>query len=60
MVTQEKLKRINELANKSKTSGLTEAEKQEQMELRKEYIASARSNLEAQLKSIRIKDQDKK
>ena len=34
----EKIARINELAHKSKTTGLTEAEKAEQQALRKEYI----------------------
>ena len=37
-MTQEKIARINELAKKSKTTGLTEAEKAEQQALRREYI----------------------
>ena len=37
-MTKEKIARINELAHKSKTTGLTEAEKAEQQALRKEYI----------------------
>ena len=37
-MTKEKIARINELAHKSKTVGLTEAEKTEQQALRKEYI----------------------
>ena len=35
-MTKEKIARINELAHKSKTTGLTEAEKAEQQSLRKE------------------------
>ena len=35
---KEKLNRINELARKSKEAELTEAERQEQAELRQEYI----------------------
>lgn len=35
---QVKIDRINELAKKSKTVGLTEAEKEEQTSLRQEYI----------------------
>ena len=37
-MTNEKIARINELAKKSKTTGLTEAEKAEQQALRREYI----------------------
>ncbi|MBQ9987223.1 MAG: DUF896 domain-containing protein, partial [Erysipelotrichales bacterium] len=43
--------RINELAKKKKTVGLTEEETLEQDKLRKEYIAAYRRNLEAQLQS---------
>ena len=38
-MTNEKIARINELARKSKTTGLTEAEKAEQQALRQEYVA---------------------
>ena len=44
-MTQEKIARINELAKKSKTTGLTEAEKAEQQALRKEYIEDMKSSL---------------
>ena len=54
-----KLDRINELARKSRTpEGLTEAEKEEQTRLRKEYIALFRGNLEAQLQNMVIVDPD--
>lgn len=39
---QRKIDRINELAHKSKSQGLSEAEKAEQQQLRKEYIAEWR------------------
>lgn len=52
------IERINELARKSKTVGLTEAEKEEQAVLRKAYIASFRQNLRAQLDNIDIKEPD--
>ena len=38
-MTQEKIARINELAKKSKTTGLTDAEKAEQQTLRQEYLS---------------------
>jgi len=54
-----KLKRINELARKSRTAeGLTPAEKAEQAQLRQEYIALFRGNLEAQLNNMVIVEPD--
>ena len=52
------LKRINELARKSKAEGLTRAEQEEQAELRREYIEAVRMNLKAQLDNIDIKEKD--
>ena len=40
---KEKIARINALANKAKTEGLTDAEREEQVLLRKEYIAEFRA-----------------
>ena len=48
-MTEARIARLNELARKSKTIGLTEAEKQEQQALRAEYIADFRKNLKSQL-----------
>lgn len=48
-MTDEKIQRINALAKKAKTEGLTEAEKQEQQALRAEYVADFRRSLKAQL-----------
>ena len=43
------IKRINELYHKSKTEGLTEAEKQEQAILRREYIDSVKASFTSQM-----------
>ena len=55
---QKKIDRINELAKKSKTVGLTPEEKDEQAKLRKEFIAEVRMNLRSQLDNIDIKEKD--
>lgn len=47
-----KIDRINELAHKSKETGLTEQEKEEQKALRKEFIAEIRADFRATLESI--------
>ena len=57
-MNEEKIKRINELYHKSQAEGLTEAEKEEQAGLRKEYIASIRANLRGQLNNIDIINPD--
>ncbi|MDD6564204.1 MAG: DUF896 domain-containing protein [Clostridiales bacterium] len=51
-----KIARINELAQKSKTVGLTDFELSEQKQLRDEYIAAVRKNFKAQLDNIEIVD----
>lgn len=54
-MTEEKIKRINELAHKSKTpEGLTEEEKVEQAKLRREYIDSFKASLTGQLENTYI------
>lgn len=50
--------RINELARKAKTEGLTPEEKQEQQKLRKEYIEAVKMNLRSQLDHIDIQEKD--
>lgn len=52
-----KIARINELARKSKTEGLTDAEKDERAKLRAEYIAAYKRSLVSQLESVRIVDE---
>lgn len=53
-----KIDRINALAHKQKSVGLTEEEKIEQAALRKEYIESIRENLRANLNNISIQEDD--
>lgn len=55
---ESKILRINELAKKAKNEGLSEAEKQEQKELRDEYIAAVRKNFKATLDNIKIVDKN--
>ncbi len=57
MITQEKIDRINHLAHKKKTIGLTEEELAEQKILYKDYIAAFRDNLKAQLDMIEIAEE---
>lgn len=58
MTVEQMTKRINELYNKSQDEGLTEAEKEEQKELRQAYIANVRANLRGQLNNISIVEKD--
>ena len=57
MITQEQIKRINELSRKSKAEGLTESEKKEQAKLRELYVSSFKENLVAQLNNTYIVDE---
>lgn len=50
--------RINELARKAKTEGLTEEEKAEQAALRRAYIDSVKANLRAQLAGTFVQKED--
>lgn len=54
----EKVERINELARKKKTVGLTPAEEAEQAALRKEYIEGFRANMLAVLENTVIQRPD--
>lgn len=55
---QEKIDRINELAIKQKSIGLTEEEKKEQADLRKEYLEAIRESMRANLNNISIVEKD--
>lgn len=53
----ELIQRINELAKKSKTIGLTESEKAEQEMLRNQYRKEFRNSLTSQLENTYIMDE---
>lgn len=55
---KEKIDRINELARKKKTVGLTEAELAEQAVLRKEYLDGYRENLRQILENVVVREED--
>lgn len=54
---QEKIDRINALARKAKSEGLTKEEIAEQKILRREYIDSVKQNLKAQLDNTYLVDE---
>ncbi|MDE9752813.1 DUF896 domain-containing protein [Staphylococcus delphini] len=58
MLSKEKLNRINELANKKKSEGLTEAEAKEQSQLRSEYLEVFRSSFKSQIENTKVIDPD--
>lgn len=53
MITKELVDRINALAKKQRSEGLTEEEKKEQHELRQTYLQGIRSQVTDQLDVIR-------
>ena len=55
---QKKIDRINFLAKKQKVEGLTEEEKAEQYNLRREYIDSFKRSLTSQLDNMYIVEPD--
>ena len=57
---KKKIDRINELARKSKTEGLTEAEKAEQTQLRNEYRVEIIGSLTGELENTYIMTPDGK
>ncbi len=55
---EELIERINFLANKKKTVGLTEEETIEQQQLRQEYLRIFREGFKRHLTSIKVVDQN--
>lgn len=56
-MNKEQIARINELARKAKTTGLTPQEQQEQAQLRRAYIDSVVGNLRTQLDNTYVIDE---
>ncbi len=56
MLSPEKLARINELANKKKTIGLSIEEAKEQTALRKEYLDVFRSSMKETIENVTVID----
>ncbi|MDF2946077.1 MAG: hypothetical protein K0S51_756 [Bacillales bacterium] len=58
MLTDDLIKRINELARKSKAEGLTSEELEEQKVLRQEYIQKFKQGVINTISTIKIVDKD--
>lgn len=56
MITKDKLTRINKLAQKAKKEGLTNNEKEEQQQLRQEYLQNVRQSFTNQFKTMTVMD----
>ena len=54
----QKIARINDLARKKRAVGLTEDEAREQAQLRQEYLAGFRANMQQVLDNVRIQRPD--
>lgn len=54
-MTEDLLKKINELAQKKREQGLSQEEQKLQKELYKEYLAQFRSNFKQQLNNVDVK-----
>ncbi len=56
MTMEEKIARINALAHKAKAEGLTDEEREEQAQLRRDYIDAVKANLKSQLDTLYVLD----
>lgn len=59
-IPQELIDRINFLAKKKKTTGLSEDEKIEQQSLRETYLAMFRENFRSHIEMLQVYDKDGK
>ena len=58
MLDPKKIERINELARKKKTIGLTPVEQEEQLLLRQEYLEVFRGGMRNHIEGLKIVDED--
>lgn len=58
MLPKERIERINALANKSKTKGLTIQEQVEQKKLRDAYIEAFRGGMKKTIEGVKIVDEE--
>ncbi|MDX6152863.1 MULTISPECIES: DUF896 domain-containing protein [Marinococcus] len=58
MLSKEKIDRINELAKRQKSTGLTAEEEEEQHALRQEYLSKFRSSFKNQLENVKVVDEE--
>lgn len=56
MITKELIERINTLSRKQRTTGLSEVEKQEQYQVRQQYLQGIRAQLRQTLDAITVVD----
>lgn len=58
MLDPKKIERINELARKKKTVGLTQAEQAEQLLLRQEYLEAFRGGMRNHIEGLKVVDEE--
>ena len=58
MLNPKKIERINELARKKKTVGLTQVEQEEQLLLRQEYLEAFRGGMRNHIEGLKVVDED--
>ena len=58
MLDPKKIERINELARKKKTVGLTPVEQDEQLLLRQEYLEAFRGGMRNHIEGLKVVDEE--